>query len=328
MTEPLVSICIPTFNGEKYLRECLDSCISQQYPNYEIVICDDGSTDATVEIIEGYAKRNAAIRFFKNDRNKGLVGNWNHCIQMARGEWIKFVFQDDYITADCLREFAAAISPSTVLMVSERNFILPADPSTDLVDYYKNRVRTLRNTTDQKTYSYSPVLISVIAIENMCMNFIGEPSLTFFRKDVVETLGYYNSALKQICDFEFALRIAAKHGLKYIPKAVCAFRIHRQSTTSTNIEKNFFELRYIEPLLFAYFLLYNPRHKDLRKHLNFFQMLKLKLYFKLKAYQANLINLKENRDHYLFRDAPGDFKEISENKNGSFLIRLINRVKK
>jgi glycosyltransferase involved in cell wall biosynthesis len=328
MADPLISICIPTFNGEKYLRECLDSCITQDFQDYEIVICDDGSTDATKKIIEEYEKKDSRIRFFKNDKNLGLVGNWNRCIEMAGGEWIKFVFQDDYITRNCLRKFAEQIEPSSVLMVCERNFVLPQDPSVAAINYYTQVVRTLRNTTHYSGTDYSPRLLSVIAIKNMCMNFIGEPSLIFFRKSIVNEVGYVNNYLKQICDLEFALRIGTKYGLKYVPEKLCSFRIHEDSTTTFNLENKFFELKYIEPLLYSYFLLYDKNYQDFRSYLGVFQFLKLKLYFKLKAYQANQINMKEKRGYYLFGESRPFFKEIIRNKNGSFLIKCLALLKK
>ena len=85
MNSPLVSICIPTYNGEKYLKECLDSCIDQTFKNYEIIICDDCSSDGTIKIIEEYAKIFPQIILFQNDGNLGLVGNWNRCIHHSNG---------------------------------------------------------------------------------------------------------------------------------------------------------------------------------------------------------------------------------------------------
>jgi glycosyltransferase involved in cell wall biosynthesis len=328
MTEPLVRICIPTYNGAKYLRQCLDSCLSQTYASTELVICDDGSSDDTLKIIEDYVKTNSRVRFFKNEKNLGLVGNWNRCIELAKGEWIKFVFQDDYITNDCIQEFVSNIEPHTVLMVSERNFILPENSSIETRHYYENGVRTLRNTTGIKGKRYSPELIARIAVENMCMNFIGEPSLSFFRKNVTNELGAYNKHLKQICDLEFVLRVASVHGLLYIPKKICAFRIHADSTTSTNIKHKYFELRYLEPLLFSYFLLYDASYKNLRYNLNPYLTLKLHLYFKVKAYNAYTINVKENHNHYLFKENIKGFEEIKAAKRPGLIVKLVALFKK
>ncbi|WP_317897482.1 glycosyltransferase family 2 protein [Aurantibacillus circumpalustris] len=328
MTQPLVSICIPVYNGEKYLKQCLDSCINQTYDNYEIIICDDGSTDTSVQLIEEYAISNKKIRLSKNEKNLGLVENWNACIKQARGEWIKFVFQDDYIAENCLQKFVEQIEPSVNLIVSARNFILPENPSSDYINYYTNRVRTLENTGAYSSTFFTPQSISRIAAENISMNFIGEPSLTFFRGRVVDELGSFNPLFKQICDLEFVLRIASKYGLKYIPEKICAFRIHTDSTTSTNVENKYFDLHYIEPLLFSWVLFYSKEYNTFRSCLNVFLKFKLKMYFKLKCYVANKVNREENKNHLVFNPSQTQFKEIHNSKDGNLLVRMIALVKK
>ena len=319
---PLISICIPTYNGQEYLKQCLDSCFNQSFTNYEIIICDDGSTDNTITIIEEYTKLHSQITFYKNEINLGLVGNWNKCIEQSRGEWIKFVFQDDYITNDCLQMFANEIKDDVYLIVSKRYFILPENPTADYINYYTNQVRTLENTVNTVKNSFSGKEISQIAVQNICMNFIAEPSLTCFRKSIVYELGYFNDALKQICDLEFNLRVASSKGLVYIPQQICAFRIHHNSTTSKNLSEKGFVLSYIEPLLFSYFLLFDKKFQSLRNYLNPFQTLKLNLYFKFKAYKAFKIDQAESYNHEVF-GASSSYNEILKVRKGNLLIRLL-----
>lgn len=326
MTNPLVSICIPTYNGDKYLVECLESCINQSFKDYEIIICDDGSSDKTISIIEEYASKYPFIKCIKNDKNLGLVGNWNKCLNLSSGTWIKFVFQDDYITHDCLERFVNQITDSTQLIVCKRHFILPENASPDYLNYYTNVVRTLENTSNFRGKVFSRELISKIAVENICLNFIGEPSLIFFRKSVIQEIGLFNSSLKQICDLELALRIATKYGLTYLPEQLCAFRIHQDSTTSSNVTNKYFEIHYVEPLLFSYLLLFDEKFSSFRSHLNFLQRFKLKLYFRLKTYKAYSANIKEDRKHYLFTDKNVDFRKILDYKNGNLLIKLIASI--
>lgn len=323
MTNPLISICIPTYNGDKYLAECLNTCLDQTFTNYEIVICDDGSSDKTISIIEQYKNKHPLIKFYKNEKNLGLVGNWNKCVELSSGEWIKFVFQDDYITKECLQEFFNGIDESTVLMVSKRNFILPNKPSDDHINYYTNEVRTLENTTSYIGSLFTSKLISKIAVQNICLNFIGEPSLIFFKKNIIKDVGLFNHSLKQICDLEFALRVASKYGLKYIPKKICAFRIHLDSTTSTNLSNKYFEMHNIEPLLFSYFLLFDKHFEVFRSNLTVFQLIKLNLFFRVTAYRAYKVNLKEKYNYYLFNDSQTQYKEITKVKKGGLFIKLV-----
>ncbi|MEO6304051.1 MAG: glycosyltransferase, partial [Bacteroidia bacterium] len=241
MAEPLISICIPTYNGEKYLEECIDSCLLQTFKNYEIIICDDGSSDKTVEIIERYKSKHPAIKFFKNPKNLGLVGNWNKCIELTSGEWIKFIFQDDSLREDCLEKFSKEIDNSVELIVCKRNFKLDKTPTEDEKDYYANRVKTLENTGYFGSTFFAPQIISRIAAHNIALNFIAEPSLTLFRKSVINKIGLFDPELKQICDLEFMLRVASNFGLKYIPEQLCLFMIHSSSTTEKNVTgKNYY----------------------------------------------------------------------------------------
>ncbi len=327
MIKPLVSICIPVYNGDKYLIECLDSCVNQTFTDYEIIICDDGSTDSSITLIEEYTSKYPLIKFYKSEQNLGLVGNWNKCLELSSGEWIKFVFQDDYITHDCLEKFVGQIGNNTQLIVSKRHFILPQNASFDQVNYYTKEVRTLENTSDFMENIFSPELISKIEVENICMNFIGEPSLVFFRRSIVDELGEFNASLKQICDLEFALRVSSKYGLVYIPEQLCAFRIHNESTTNLNVSTKYFDIHYIEPLLFSYLLLFNERFTAFRSHLSYTQMVKLKLYFRLKAYKAYSVNIKENKNHYLFTEENTDFRKILQFQKGNLLIRLLSAIR-
>lgn len=326
MNKPLVSICVPVYNGQRWLRECLDSCMEQTYANYEVVVCDDGSNDNSRLIINEYIARHKHLKFYQNEKNLGLVGNWNRCLELASGEWIKFVFQDDQITNDCLEKFVAAINDKTVLLVSERNFVLPPAATADQVNYYSKVVRTLKNTCSQRSPFYSAQTISRIAIRHPLMNFIGEPSLTFFKKELIQTVGLFDERLKQICDLEFFLRIGSRFGLTYIPEKLCAFRIHGASTTNTNVHSRFFELRYIEPLLMSFMMLYENTFSQLRKHIGLLGRLKLNIYFRLKAYEAHQASQKNVVNHNIFSEI--QYEAILRHKTGGLLIRLLSTLRK
>ncbi len=328
MTEPLVSICIPAYNGTEFLEQCLQSCLAQTFQDYEIVICDDGSTDGTPDLIKKLTAGYSRVRFFQNPKNLGLVGNWNRCMEESRGAWIKFVFQDDYISNNCLETFVGAITGQTRLIVSKRNFVLPEKASDDMKNYYTQVVRTLVNTNSNRGNYFGPQLISRIAVQNMAMNFIGEPSLTFFRKECITELGLFNPHLKQICDFEFLLRVSSAHGLTYLPYKLCSFRIHSNTTTSTNVSDNYFVLHYIEPLLLSYFMIYGKQFNSFRSQLSVWHRYKLKLYFRLKAYQACKANIGENKLHYVFADNNTDFLPIKKVAKGSVFIRFLAMLRR
>lgn len=90
-----VSIAMCTFNGERFIREQLDSIVNQTYSDLEIIICDDGSNDGTCDIVRDYAGRDSRIRFVQNTENLGFIGNFEKALSMCSGVFIALADQDD-----------------------------------------------------------------------------------------------------------------------------------------------------------------------------------------------------------------------------------------
>src|SRR5712692_3658043 len=90
---PLVSIIVPVYNGERYLRESLDSILAQLYPALDVLVLDDASTDATPAIVASY--RDARLKYYRQSQNRGIYGNMNDGIAMVDGEFIAIYHADD-----------------------------------------------------------------------------------------------------------------------------------------------------------------------------------------------------------------------------------------
>lgn len=97
----MVSIIVPVFNVEPYLRECLDSIITQTYTDLQIIIIDDGSTDGSGTICDAYAIKDSRIQIV-HQKNCGLSAARNRGIELATGEYLSFVDSDDYLLPDCI----------------------------------------------------------------------------------------------------------------------------------------------------------------------------------------------------------------------------------
>lgn len=99
MTGPMISVIVPVYNVEKYLKKCLDSIINQTYSNLEIICVDDGSKDCSIDILKVYACRDSRIKII-SQKNTGLSAARNTGLHHASGEYIMFVDSDDWLDLD------------------------------------------------------------------------------------------------------------------------------------------------------------------------------------------------------------------------------------
>jgi glycosyltransferase involved in cell wall biosynthesis len=294
MTNTLVSICIPVYNGEKYLKECLNSAISQTYSNIEIIIVEDKSTDNTLHIIQQFAAKDSRIKIFINEINLGLVGNWNHCIELANGEWVKFLFQDDYIAINMIEKMMGHASPKNKFIVCNREFIFDDEVSKETRNLYSYSINIDLSKIFKLTEStfLSPKIISQMLPIWRWSNFIGEPTVAFFHKSITNKIGYFNQALAQICDLEYWLRISTNYGMLYMPESLARFRVHNQSTSTVN-RKSKREL--VDSIIILYEFCYGKYFKIFRNNVSQYQKLKLKLLLKRQIHRLQLY-LKNNTD--------------------------------
>ena len=112
MYQELISIIVPIFNTEKYLHQCLDSILSQSYENFECLLINDGSTDASASICREYIAKDARFRYFEKE-NGGVSSARNLGIERSGGAYITFIDSDDWIEFDYLEVLYAAIIQET-----------------------------------------------------------------------------------------------------------------------------------------------------------------------------------------------------------------------
>lgn len=94
---PKISVLIPVYNREDLLRQAVESVLQQEYENLEIIISDNCSTDATLSVAREFASIDSRVRVFKNDTNVGPVANWKACLKRASGEYVHWLWSDDWI---------------------------------------------------------------------------------------------------------------------------------------------------------------------------------------------------------------------------------------
>lgn len=104
MVSPIISVIVPVYNSEKYLHRCIDSILAQSFTDFELLLIDDGSSDRSGEICNGYAQKDSRVRVFHKS-NGGVSSARNMGLDNAKGEWITFVDSDDFVYDNYLDNF-------------------------------------------------------------------------------------------------------------------------------------------------------------------------------------------------------------------------------
>lgn len=104
MMKPVISVIIPVYNVEKYIRQCVDSVLEQSYKDFELILVDDGSPDNSPAICDEYAQKDTRVSVI-HQKNLGVSAARNNGIRHAKGEWITFVDSDDWVDTDYLEKF-------------------------------------------------------------------------------------------------------------------------------------------------------------------------------------------------------------------------------
>src|ERR1017187_1387375 len=101
--QPVISIVLPTYNGSKYIRTSIDSCLHQTFPNFELIIVNDCSTDDTASIVEEYVAKDDRIKIIHNIQNKKLPLSLNKGFEIAKGKYFTWTSDDNYYAPHALQ---------------------------------------------------------------------------------------------------------------------------------------------------------------------------------------------------------------------------------
>ena len=129
---PRVSIGVPVYNGERYIAETLDSLLAQTFEDFELIICDNASTDRTEQICRTYSERDARIRYVRNAENLGAAKNFGRAFELSSGEYFRWANCDDLFAPESLARCVEVLDrePSVVLtypktkLVDERGSVI------------------------------------------------------------------------------------------------------------------------------------------------------------------------------------------------------------
>lgn len=213
---PKVSVLIPTYNYARFLDDSIQTVLAQTFTNFELVIVDNCSTDDTVKVVEKYLS-DKRVKFFRNETNIGLVGNWNKCFDHASGEYIKFLCADDKFHPQLLEKFVSVLD-------NFDNVSLVTSYSEKFGDYTEVRKTPYVGYINGKQ-------VKEDLLNDRIYNWIGEPTTVMFRRTDLK-IGRFNPALRVTIDLEFWLRLLNLGDCYVIPEVLSYFRIHGETVTA------------------------------------------------------------------------------------------------
>jgi glycosyltransferase involved in cell wall biosynthesis len=222
MTPPKVSILIPTRNYARYLSEALDSVLTQDFPDYEVLIADNASTDDTPVVAAQYAARDQRIRSHRHAQDLGMAQNFNWCLSQARGAYIKFLLGDDRLAAPrALGHLVTCldVNPTVVLAGTARQVIDESSQPLETWDSF--RKPGLHRGTN---------VIARCLKANL--NLIGEPSTVIFRRGQGRI--EFDPAYRQLIDLDLWFRLLETGDFFYGSELLSSFRRHSCQQSEIN----------------------------------------------------------------------------------------------
>lgn len=248
MASPAVSVCVPVYNGERYLFDCLQSIRDQSLSDIDVLIVDDCSTDRSLEIAQSFAAADARFTVHANQRNLGLVGNWNECVERSKGDWIKFVFQDDTIAPSCIELMLQRVRPATLLAACSRDFIFDPDTPESLQDWYRGHQRATEHRWGVSR-SVGADDFCAATLDEVGGNLVGEPTSVLINRAAFERHGLFNANLIMSCDLEYWNRIGVNAGFEWISDRLASFRVHGGATSAENRSSRSYRMGVLDNLI-------------------------------------------------------------------------------
>lgn len=235
MRAPLVSICIPTYNQDEFLRKTLLTTREQSFQDFEIIVSDDSTNDRVQNLVKEFENL-LPIRYFRQTQPLGSAANWNFCMDAAKGQWIKFMHHDDWWKhSDSLKKMLEGATNNSAHFIFCGSEIL--------------NVKTGLISSNQP----NPTFLKELKKDPKCLftaNLIGAPTATLFKKNDLR----FDKKLKYTVDIDFYIRYLLSDGhLTYVPELLIVNTSEHEdqvTTHSLNKETQVGEYAYLYNKLF------------------------------------------------------------------------------
>ena len=214
-----VSIVIPVYNAERYLRECIESALNQDYDNMEVIVVNDGSKDNSLKILEEYSDMIKVV----SKPNGGTASALNAGIKMMQGDWFKWLSADDLLYPHAVQELVNCAKK----LENKENCIIYSN-----YDIINSQGKILRQFIEPDYNSMDYFEFNTILLDH----YIGNGTTSLIHKSAFERFGTFDESISFKEDYELWLRFCILHGcrLHLVPKVLAKYRVHQTQLTETN----------------------------------------------------------------------------------------------
>ena len=212
------TVAIPVFNRQDLVRRTLDSALAQTLPGLEVLVVDNCSTDATWDTLQSYAA-DPRLRLVRNERNVGLFGNFNRCLSLARGEFLRFLCSDDRLAPDCLRAEVAVMDrhPEAAMLTTRARHV---DEKGRLIRIFAGELPP--GVYDGREATYLGFWLQVFYGKNP----FNCPSGVLVRRNAAEAVGLFDVDMQMTGDLEYYYRLLRHGGLAVMDAVGCDMMLH------------------------------------------------------------------------------------------------------
>lgn len=224
--EPLVSVIVPIFNHSSYIEECLNSIKSSDYSNLELLLCDDGSQDNSLDVVKAWIEKNPNVNTkLYTQKNQGVCKTLNRLILESSGEFIVVCASDDSLNTSGITERYKYLEDNTEKLAVIGDAFIINDES-----------EVVGSSAMKELYSanYDNLKHNIIRELVLRWSVVG-PTL-MIRKSAYDMIGLYDESLA-IEDREFYLRLLKNNNLAFIPINVANYRVHNKNVSMQGFEK-------------------------------------------------------------------------------------------
>ena len=219
--KPLVSILLPVYNAECYLRTSLDSTLAQTYENIEVICVDDGSSDSSLKILRKIARTDKRVKVFRNTKNQGIGYTANKALRQAKGEFIARMDADDVMLPDRIEKQVSFLqSNKEVVLVGGQCVVINEDG--EEIGEKKN---------PQLHKDIYKLMFTTMSVQN--------PTVMINRKLVPESALKLDTKLHPVDDLDMLFKLFNYGKFANLPDNVLKYRVYKGSSTMKNPKRSF-----------------------------------------------------------------------------------------